>query len=260
MRLASILNLHRDPPETEASEVTRNLPPTDDPVCIEERRRAFWALFTFETWGCSRARHSPQLQEEHISIPLPSPGRLDKSFVLCATPTLAQSYDVESINCRSISSFAAIALICALSRHCEPSAPVVSPENSAQAASFGENAFATYNIQAQSFWNQYLSALSLLHRRTQLLARHLTVRAVRRDPIAFASYAYLCGIDIQLQDAAIAEIRKQGISPVIAAECMTRSRAAAYRLAGAVRATLLGSGSSVSSIPFRTSSSENTGY
>jgi hypothetical protein len=223
VRLANILRLHLNNPDTEGSRrVHGGLPPTTDPMIIEMRRRSFWSLYICETYASTRAGMSPLLQEEHVTTPLPCPGNLDSDFTLIAMPTLADSYSMNDPKHSNLSSFASIILACAIARRCQPHADSPAPPA---------------HSPAGGFWNRHFSLLTLLEDRTKLLAPHLTVRAVKADPVSFALYVYLCGIDIFLQEVALSQVEREGFAPVIAADSAQRSRSAAYRLAGTAWAT-----------------------
>ncbi|KAJ2973546.1 hypothetical protein NUW58_g8910 [Xylaria curta] len=256
VRLGHILGLHLNNAKAEGSEVHHGLPTTTDAISLEERRRAFWTLYICETYASSRARLPPLLQEDHITVPLPSPGVLTTNFVPCAMATLRETYDARRLaDCR-ISAFAGVILACAMARRCQPhaeaatisgpSSAVSSPPASALSATKASSLPPT-----RGFWDRQFSLLTLLRHRFELLGPHLTVRAVQTDSVSFALYVYLCGIDIALQEAAVAQAQKQDFSPLIVADSAKRSRAAAYRLVGVAQGMLATTPSGVR-FPFTT--------
>ncbi|KAI8630514.1 fungal-specific transcription factor domain-containing protein [Xylariaceae sp. FL1651] len=251
VRLATILGLHLSNPEAEGSEVHRGLPPTTDPLLLEQRRRSFWALYICETYASSRARLPPLLQEDHISAPLPSPGTLDLDFSPSTSLTLRETYDTQKISGCSISAFAGVVLACAISRRCQPHAEAVTmtPPSSSSIESPRTSSLigpmsTTSGPPTKSFWDRHFSLLTVLRHRIDLLGPHLTVRAVQKDVVSFALYVYLCGIDVALQEAAVVQAKRQEFSPIVAADSERRSRTAAYRLVGVAQGMLFNGRSS----------------
>ncbi|KAK8012287.1 hypothetical protein PG991_009662 [Apiospora marii] len=246
VQLANMLGLHLDSSQASGSELHQVLPPTTDPLVIEERRRALWTLYICETYASSRARQRPLLREAQIDIPLPSPGPLDAHFMLFPMEKLADSYSINDAEKSRISSFAGIVLACAVSRQCQPWAETVATINPRPTSAGSQSANHPANqtsskvvaLSVQGFWDKHFSLLSVLRHRVELLSPHLTVCAVQSDPVSFGLYVYLCGIDIALQETAVAQVEKQVLSPAVAADSVKRSRAAAYRLVGAARGTL----------------------
>ncbi|KAK8046378.1 hypothetical protein PG996_014442 [Apiospora saccharicola] len=246
VQLANMLGLHLDSSQASGSELHQVLPPTTDPLVVEERRRALWTLYVCETYASSRARQRPLLREAQIDIPLPSPGPLDAHFTLFPMEKLADSYSIDDAEKNRISSFAGIVLACAVARQCQPWAETVATINprptSADSQAASHSSIQTLSkgtaLSVQGFWDRHFSLLSVLRHRVELLSPHLTVYAVQSDPVSFGLYVYLCGIDIALQETAVAQVEKQVLSPAVAADSVKQSRAAAYRLVGAARGTL----------------------
>lgn len=239
VRLANILRLHLHNPDTEGSHrVHRGLPPTTDPLSIEMRRRSLWSLYVCETYASARAGMSPLLQEDQVTIPLPCPGNLDSDFTPVAMPTLAESYSPSMTDStrRNFSSFTGIVLACAVARRCQPHAELVSGQASTTPTPQAPLSSSTTG-SAGGFWDRHFALLTVLEDRTKLLVPHLTVRAVKTDPVAFSLYVYLCGIDISLQEVALAQVEREGFASAVAADSAQRSRSAAYRLAGIAWAT-----------------------
>lgn len=71
-RLAHVLNLHkidrRDMQKNVVNGLHIELPPTDDPTVIEERRRSFWTLFILETYIVTRTGMEYQLGSPNVSL------------------------------------------------------------------------------------------------------------------------------------------------------------------------------------------------
>ncbi|KAI1176575.1 fungal-specific transcription factor domain-containing protein [Nemania sp. FL0916] len=243
VRLGNILGLHLKNAETEGSDVHRGLPLAKNFAELEERRRAFWVLYICETYASSRARLPPLLQEDHITIALPAPDTwATDDSVHNDMPTLHNTYDTERIRNCPLSPFAGVVLVCAIARRCQPHAEDVArsarsftPGGSPKAHSYtlGDSA-----ESSKGFWDRQFSLITLLRHRTELLGPHLTVRSVQTHPVAFALYVYLCGVDVALQETAISQAQKQDFSPVIVADSVERSRAAAYRLVGVAQSML----------------------
>lgn len=249
VRLATILGLHcadLDSSSSQASGVHRRLPPTMDPICLEERRRSVWTLYVSETYASSRAGLPPLLQDEEITVQLPSPGVLEPGFVAAHTPTLAELENHQHGEEPTFSCFAGIVLACAIARRSQPhadvSATIESPSPGTGSQAFQE----TLPLMMKGFWDQHFALLALLKTRIELLAPHLTVRAVQTDPVAFALYVYLSGIDITLHQTALKQVEKQELSPEMAADSLKRTREAAYRIVGVARALSMNRGNFVS--------------
>ncbi|KAK0644429.1 fungal-specific transcription factor domain-containing protein [Cercophora newfieldiana] len=257
VRLANMLGLHADNAGagTRASssdvDLDSRLPPASNPVCRERRIRSFWTLYICETYASHRAKLSPLLHEDQITIPLPSPGVLGADFSPCSTPTLADSYATHATtafnpNDAAISPFAGIVLACSIARRCgqslshtEHPTPAPTPVTPTQPNPTQR----PMSALDRGFWDKHFSLLTVLKQRSELLAPHLTVRAVQTDPVSFGLYVYLCGVDIALQETAVTQVQRQGLSPEVASDSARRSRAAAYRLVGVVRGTLPRDGS-----------------
>lgn len=243
VRLANILRLHLDVPVVE--QTADGLPPATDALCVEERRRAFWTLYVCETYAGSRARLPPLLQEHQITVPLPSASDVGTDAESPPLPTLADSYSISDIHEAQISPFAGIVFACAIARqsqsHAEtagatagvsqPSTPIIPPGSA---------------LAVKEFWDRHFALMELLKHRATILAPYLTVRAVQTCSVSFALYVYLCGIDMALQESALAQVAKQNLTHMVAADSAKRSREAAYKLVGVVRGTLQVHRSSVS--------------
>ncbi|KAL2672457.1 hypothetical protein Neosp_013168 [[Neocosmospora] mangrovei] len=88
IRLASVLNLQnmdtRDRVGGTVPGLHVELPPTEDLVLLEERRRSFWCLFILETYVKTRSGMPGQLgHAASFDVNIPSPGLLNRGF----TPT-----------------------------------------------------------------------------------------------------------------------------------------------------------------------------
>lgn len=79
IRLAKMLNMHQMDRVSSSgitgSDLQMRLPPTQDLVTLEERRRSFWALYVFESYASTRTGMPCQLCESQVCMhptqPLP---------------------------------------------------------------------------------------------------------------------------------------------------------------------------------------------
>lgn len=89
----------------------------------------------------------------------------------------------------------------------------------------------------RGFWDVHYSLIKEMKSRRTALRRHLDPASVRRDPLAFSMHMNLCATEICFHDAAISQIRGQGLPDELAAESRKSSSAAAFRVAAAVSMT-----------------------
>ena len=70
VRLVQMLGLYRV--DAEVVEVKEILPPPQDWIQVEERRRTFWAAFYGDRWASSMTGWPMLIVENEVSAPLPA--------------------------------------------------------------------------------------------------------------------------------------------------------------------------------------------
>ncbi|KAI0109771.1 hypothetical protein F4814DRAFT_461028 [Daldinia grandis] len=192
------------------------LPPTDDPMLMEERRRSFWGLYIFE--GFVRVRTGMECDlgaADGFGIYLPSPGLLTSEF----TPTkMPYPGNLTADPCPELSSFAGCVLMMELAIKC-----------------FDHGRLAEYASTRNGFWDSHYNLVRIIEERFTMLHMHLNAKSVREDPIAFSVYMNLRGTEIFFHEVAVKLVEQQGYPVLAAAESQKRSMAAAYKVASTMR-------------------------
>ena len=89
----------------------------------------------------------------------------------------------------------------------------------------------------QGFWDVHYTLIKEMKVRRSALRKHLDPASVRRDPLAFSLHMNLCATEICFHDAAISQIKGQGLPDELSSESRKSSTAAALRIAAAVKMT-----------------------
>ncbi|KAI0379326.1 hypothetical protein F5Y04DRAFT_132462 [Hypomontagnella monticulosa] len=192
------------------------LPPTQDPMLLEERRRSFWCLYIFE--GFVRIRTGMECDlgpGDSFGVYLPSPSLLTPDFNPAKMPYLG---NVTSESCTEISSYAGCVLMVELAVKC-----------------FDHGRQLEFGTSKNGFWDSHYNLVRITDERFAMLHMHLNAKSVREDPIAFSLYMNLRGTEIFFHEAAVKHVERQGFPLLVAAESQKRSIAAAYKVASTVR-------------------------
>ncbi|KXH27266.1 hypothetical protein CSIM01_02550 [Colletotrichum simmondsii] len=191
------------------------LPPTDDPVILEERRRTFWALYILQSYVKTRTGWQCQLGDvKNFRIKLPSPGLLRSDLVPVNMPFLAE---IHPDQWQEISSYAGCVLMVELALRCF--------DHGQQRATNG-------------FWDGYCALVKTTDELFSMLKRHLNATSIREDPVAFSLYLNLRATEIFSHESAMQQSGEQGLPPLMTAESQRRATAAAFQISSAVRLNL----------------------
>ncbi|KAK1597694.1 uncharacterized protein LY79DRAFT_540755 [Colletotrichum navitas] len=191
------------------------LPPTDDPVLLEERRRTFWGLYILQSYVKTRTGWQCQLGDvKNFRIKLPSPGLLRSDLVPREMPFLS---NIRNESGHEISSYAGCVLMVELALRCF--------DHGQERASTG-------------FWDGYCALVKTTDELFSLLKRHLNATSIRGDPVAFSMYLNLRATEIFSHESAITRSEEQGLPPLMTAESQRRATAAAFQISSAVRLIL----------------------
>ncbi|KAI1853878.1 hypothetical protein JX265_012563 [Neoarthrinium moseri] len=196
-----------------------DLPPTEDPVLLEERRRSFWALYILESYVRTRTGMKCELADSNaFEVCLPSPGILSNGidgFQAVPMPLLC---DITIDKCPKASSYAGCVLMVQLALRC-----------------FDHGRQIENKTENRHFWDNHYSLLKDLDERFAMLKLHLSAKSIQNDPVSFSLYMNLRATEIFFHQAAIVRVEQQGLPILTAAESQKRSQAAAHKIASAVR-------------------------
>jgi hypothetical protein len=187
-----------------------------DPATMEEIRRSFWSLYIFESYGSVRTDRPCTLEEESLSIFLPSPGELKQNFLPSPMPFISEPTKLTGVG--YLTSFAAVTIMVKLARICFEHVSIVSRSAS-----------------DSGFWDRHYRLVKTINDYTAIFQRYLTAKAVREDPLAFSLHLNLCATHINLHEAAIRKVEDQDLPKLVAAESRKCSAAAAFKILGAIR-------------------------
>ncbi|OHE97150.1 hypothetical protein CORC01_07591 [Colletotrichum orchidophilum] len=191
------------------------LPPTDDPVLLEERRRTFWGLYILQSYVKTRTGWQCQLGDvKNFRIHLPSPGLLRSDLVPLNMPLLS---NIQTDHGQEISSYAGCVLMVDLALRCF--------DHGQQRATPG-------------FWDGYCALVKTTDELFSMLKRHLNATSIREDPVAFSLYLNLRATEIFSHESAITQSEEQGLPPLMTTESQRRATAAAFQISSAVRLNL----------------------
>ncbi|KAI0007236.1 hypothetical protein F4779DRAFT_643345 [Xylariaceae sp. FL0662B] len=178
-----------------------NLPPTQDQLLLEERRRSFWGLYILESFVRTRTGMKCELgSPETFEVFLPSPGLLVSTFKPAKMPF---PRNLMATSCPEISSYAGCVLMVELALRC-----------------FDHGQETDTNAKKRGFWDNHYVLVKTIDERFAMLQAHLNAQAVREDPVAFSVYMNLRATEIFFYETAISQ---------------KRSMAAAFKIASAVR-------------------------
>lgn len=242
IRLCKMLGLHRMDfvgharTESTESHFVLPLPEARGLIELEERRRTFWVLFTFDAYASVRTGSPMTIQEEEVSIYhlrqlclfhllmlylqiftlLPSPGDPSNGDLLSNMPSLT---NVATITDRSLlSSFDGVILMTVLYRRC----------HSHFQASRKQDIINDLNY---NFWqHHYKIDKDLIFYSAELLG-HLKPHKQLDDPLALCVHMNLCAIKIALHEHAIDKTWNQDLPGTLRAESDNRCRAAVVEIA-----------------------------
>jgi hypothetical protein len=204
-------------------------PPMRDLASLEEMRRSFWALYIFESYANVRIGRPCSLEEDKLRINLPSPGELNEDFVPSPMPFLSEPAKLFGLT--HLSSYAAVTIMVKLARLC----------------------FEHVDDKKHSrdgFWDRHYHLVKMINDYTAIFRGHLTVNAVRNDPLAFSLHLNLCATHISLHEAAIRKVQDQDLPKLVAAESRKSSAAAAFKILSVIRMNWPVQRSEVSAFPF----------
>ncbi|KAI8650582.1 Zn(2)-C6 fungal-type domain-containing protein [Fusarium keratoplasticum] len=216
IRLASVLNLQKMDTRVAGRIVPGlhvKLPPTEDLVLLEERRRSFWCLFILETYVKTRSGMPCQLgHAASFDVNLPSPGLLNRRLTPTDMPFLR---DVTKSN-EELSSYAAC---------------VVMVDLAIQAYEHAELS----QSQTQGYWDRHFAMARLTQECSAKMGNHLSKEAAVGDPISLSNQLNLGAIKIMLHETAISKGRVDDLSPSVVAENERCCQVTAQTIADTVR-------------------------
>ncbi|KAI0505657.1 hypothetical protein F5B22DRAFT_651590 [Xylaria bambusicola] len=227
VRLSKLLGLHRIDSDTNeysaGPDLHLNLPATQDPLLLEERRRSFWFLYVLESYMRTRTGVNCELGDVHVRFPLaltlrvrlPSPGLLSTGFSPIEMPFLG---DLTPETCPEISTYAACVLMVDIAIKC-----------------FDHGRLVENDTPAFGFWDNHHNLVQTIDERIAMLHMHMNAKAVKEDPVAFSMYMNLRATEILFHEAAIVQVERIGHPRLVAAESQRRSTAAAFKIATTVR-------------------------
>lgn len=150
-----------------------------------------------------------------FDVYLPSPGLLASGFQP-AKGAFIRDFGAES--CIELSSYAGCILMVELALRC-----------------FDHMRDLESSTPKHGFWDSHYALVQKTDQRFVVLQAHLNAKSLREDPIAFSLYMNLRATEIAFHEAAIAQVQKQGLPMMMAAESQKRSMLAASKIANAVR-------------------------
>lgn len=205
----SNLNKHMSSPEAGLLDV-------QSPVCLEEMRRSFWALYIFESYASVRIGRPCSLEEDKLRVLLPSPGELSEGFIPRTMPFLSEPAKLSGLS--NLSSYAAITIMVKLARLCWEHVDILS-----------------HGAIDSGFWDRHYRLVKTIKDYTAIFQGNLAAKTVREDPLAFSLHLNLCATHIHLHEAAIRKVEEQELPKLVAAESRKSSTAAAFKILGAIR-------------------------
>ncbi|KAM6511491.1 hypothetical protein FALCPG4_016495 [Fusarium falciforme] len=217
IRLASVLNLQKMDTRDVSGGIVPGLhvelPPTEDSVLLEERRRSFWYLFILETYVKTRSGMPCQLGHAvSFDVNLPSPGLLNQGLTPTNMPFLR---DVAKSD-EELSSYAAC---------------VIMVDLAIRAYEHGELS----QSQAQGYWDRHFAMAKLIQECSAKMGNNLGKEAAVRDPVSLSNQLNLGAIKIMLHETAIGRGRADDLSPSMIAENERCCQVAAQTIADTVR-------------------------
>uniref|UniRef100_A0A093UMJ9 Putative transcriptional regulatory protein n=1 Tax=Talaromyces marneffei PM1 TaxID=1077442 RepID=A0A093UMJ9_TALMA len=212
-RLANMLGLHvmdQDKQSETQVDFILPLPESVGLAEIEERRRSFWVLFTFDVYASIRTGSKTSINGV-ISTALPYPGDYFDGNLGQKMPTLSKAVDV--LDRSILSSFAGIILVTFLYHQCH-------------------NHFtASTSEPSYHFWQyHYQINKELSFYRTELLG-HLQPINNLGDPLALTLHATLCAIQITLHEHAIRKVQNDNLPDPLRVESDNRCTSIAMQIA-----------------------------
>ncbi|RSL91829.1 hypothetical protein CEP51_000089 [Fusarium floridanum] len=195
IRLASVLNLQKMDRKARVGGTVPGLhvelPLTEDPVLLEERRRSFWCLFILETYVKTRSGMPCQLgHAASFEVNLPSPGMLNRELKSTSMPFLR---DVAKSN-EELSSYAACVVMVDLAirayEHAELS-----------------------QSQTQGYWDRHFAMARMIQECSAKMGNHLSLEVAVHDPVSLSNQLNLGAIKIILHETAIGKGRVDELSP-----------------------------------------------
>ncbi|KAL5040892.1 fungal-specific transcription factor domain-containing protein [Aspergillus fruticulosus] len=225
IRLAQVLDLnHLDRPAS----ICRSswgfhvaLPTTQEQGDLEERRRAFWALYILETYTSMRAGIPCHIDLSQVQVNLASPGELGPDFEATHMPLLTENVNLTPAT--HITSYSGLVLMATLARQCMRH---VLQSTTAESDS---------PSPGSGFWDRHYTLSQAINDRMAGLQSHLSAKASREDPAAFSLLVNLCAVDLYLQEAAIDQAERQDLPPSVVAESRRRCSADALKIASTIR-------------------------
>lgn len=149
---------------------------------------------------------------------LPSPGPLDQTFDPSPMPYLTEVTLVSSPDL--LTPFSGIVLVVSMMRRVQ------------------EHASLTETNGAQpGFWDRHYSLIKLFDAHEALLKSLCAMRTLLHDALAYNLYLTLLAAELRLYEVAVAEGRRQGLPPSVAAENAKNAHACALKIATTVRTT-----------------------
>ncbi|RSM11311.1 hypothetical protein CDV31_006864 [Fusarium ambrosium] len=217
IRLASVLNLQKMDTEDRVGGTVPGLhvelPPTEDPVLLEERRRSFWCLFILETYVKTRSGMPCQLGNAALfDVNLPWPGLLNQGFRPTHMPFLRDVVE----NNEELSSYAAC---------------VVMVDLAIRAYELAELS----QSQTQGYWDRHFALARMIQECSAKMGSHLNKDAAVQDPVSLSNQLNLGAIKIILHETSIGKGRVDELSPSMVEENERCCQVAAQIIADTVR-------------------------
>ncbi|RSL40629.1 hypothetical protein CEP54_016065 [Fusarium duplospermum] len=217
IRLASVLNLQKMDTQVciggTVPGLHVELPPTEDPVLLEERRRSFWCLFILETYVKTRSGMPCQLgHAASFDVNLPSPGLLNRGFMPVNMSFLRDVTESD----QELSSYAACVVMVDLAIRAYEHAELSQSET-------------------QGYWDRHFAMSRLIQECSLKMGSHLSKETAVHDPVSLSNQLNLGAIKIILHETAIGKGRVDELSLSMIGENERCCQVAAQTIADTVR-------------------------
>ncbi|GAM40952.1 hypothetical protein TCE0_041f13698 [Talaromyces pinophilus] len=218
-RLAKMLGLHTMDQDDNTKPRLNFVLPLPEPAGLadmEERRRSFWVLFTFDAYASIRTGSKTSIDDEEIYTALPCPGDYSDSNLGLKMPPLSRAVNIPDRTL--LSSFAGIILMAYLYRRCY----------NHFIASQKQDSTGDFNY---SFWQYHYQIDKDLSFHSTELLNHLQPINHIGDPLALSLHANLCALQITLHEHAIKKVQNDGLPDLLRVESQNRCTSIAIQVA-----------------------------
>ncbi|QGA22083.1 hypothetical protein EYB26_009797 [Talaromyces marneffei] len=218
-RLAKMLGLHAMDQDSKTKRRSNFVLPLPEPAGLadmEERRRSFWVLFTFDAYASIRTGSKTSIDDEEISTSLPCPGDFSDTNLGIKMPPLSKA--VHILDRTLLSSFSGIILMAYLYRRC----------HNHFIASQKQDSTGDMNY---SFWQYHYQIDKDLSFYSTELLNHLQPINHIGDPLALSLHANLYAIQITLHEHAVRKIQNDGLPDLLRVESQNRCTSIAIQVA-----------------------------